>query len=151
MDKYAFDTLSSCSLLSGAIHFWKTGEIRYVCGILLQLLGKSAVWLDEMIPYCFALHCLFELKICFCSIVSCPVSYGLIQSTPEAFIPPVILALRMIIGIALYYLIPTLCRFCILPSPWPPPVEPCLLVKEVGMSVGLLGTCGALVESLLSY
>lgn len=39
----------SCSLLSGAIHFWKTGEIRYVHGILPQLLGKSAVWNDTLL------------------------------------------------------------------------------------------------------
>lgn len=57
--------------LSGAIHFWKT-EVRYIHGILLQLLLRRSVHLHERIPYCFARHHLFELQTYFCSIVCCP-------------------------------------------------------------------------------
>lgn len=78
-------------------------QIRYVHGILHRLLGKSAAWLHEVIPYCFALHYLFKLQIYFSSVVSCPVAYGLVQGTLEPFILPVIFALILIIGIALYY------------------------------------------------
>lgn len=84
---WVYTPLTPCS---PAICFWKTGEIRYVHGIIFQLLVKSAVWLNEVTAYHFELHSLFKLQICFCSVVSCPVTFGLLQGIPEIFILPVI-------------------------------------------------------------
>lgn len=94
--------LTPCSpALSGAIHFWKT-EVRYTRGIL-QLLMKRSVRLHEVtLLLCTTSSLQIANLLLFYRLLS--IACGLVQGTPGAFILPVIVALRVVIGFALYLL-----------------------------------------------